>query len=358
MTVRNPVAIGFCFLFFAWAFCDFSPAEDNAQLTKIDEGVYAGIVSPDGNAVGNSGVVIMGQGVLVFDTHFTPEAGRELLEQIRSVTSKPVRYVVNSHFHPDHTHGNQAMAGAQLIGSTLTRRDMLDVDLSSMKKTAEVAQKQLEKLRNEISGEEDPSRIQALQRQIRSREEYLAAMSRQEILPPFVTLDDSLTIKDGQREVQLLLPGPGHTEGDTILFLPDRKIAFLGDLFFNQAIPNVQDAHMLEWIKTLHEVLKLNADIFIPGHGPIGMREDVEAFLGYFEDLEALVESAIDRGDSMDQAVREIRVPEKYSFYLFQNFFPSNIQKMYSEIKALKIIQIPVEGPEDLKTPRIDTNDF
>jgi cyclase len=271
-----------------------------------------------------------------------------LLSQIRSVTSKPVRYVVNSHFHPDHTHGNQAFMDALFIGSTLTRRDVLNIDLASMNRAVATAQNQLERLRRDTAQVDNAVQGQR-QRDIKSREGYLETMSHQKIVPPIVTLDDSMIIQDGKEEVKLLWLGSGHTEGDTVLFLPRERIAFLGDLFFNEAIPNVQDACMLDWVKTLRDALKLEADKFVPGHGPVGSRKDVETFLGYLEEIKSLVESAIARGVTMDQATKEIQVPAKYSSYKFQDFFPSNIQKMFSEIKAMKIPSSPMDGPQKKK---------
>jgi cyclase len=341
MTALKPV--GFFLAALVSAFCFSNPAENNSELKKIAANVYVRIVSPDSNAVGNAGLVVFERAALVFDTHFTPEAGREFLGQIRSVTSKPVRYVVNSHFHPDHTHGNQAFIDALVIGSTIARRDVLNVDLASMNRAVATAQNQLEKLRREPG--EDNTAVQGQRlRDIKAREDYLETMARLKIMPPIVTLDDSLIIQDGKEEAKLLLLGAGHTEGDTVMFLPREKIAFLGDLYFSEAIPNVQDACMLDWIKTLREALKLEADKFIPGHGPVGTRKDVETFLGYLEEIKSLVEGAIAGGAGMEQATRDILVPTKYSSYKFQDFFPSNIQKMFSEIKAMNIASSPMEG--------------
>jgi cyclase len=319
---------------------------------KLDDTVYADIVSPDGNAVGNAGVVILDQSVLVFDTHFTPEAGAALLASIRSVTSKPVRYVVNSHWHADHTHGNQVFADAQLIGSANTRRDVLQIDVPSFERTMSITQNQLEKLSQDIQKEADAARTRRLREQIKVREDYVQTMSRLKIMAPFVILDDYLTIQDKTDEARILFLGPGHTDGDIVLFLPTHRTVFVGDLFFNKAIPNVQDGSVLQWMKTLEEVLKLDADTFVPGHGPVGTKKDVEAFLHYFQGLKASVEQAIDLGDSMDQAVHEIEVPAKYSTYQFQNFFPSNVQKMYSEIQALR----QEDEPEE-ESPKSETKE-
>jgi glyoxylase-like metal-dependent hydrolase (beta-lactamase superfamily II) len=145
-----------------------------------------------------------------------------------------------------------------------------------------------------------------------------------------------LSIVDGGREVQLLYLGAGHTDGDIVLYLPQEKVVFLGDLFFNDAIPNVEDANVLEWMKTLDEALKLDAKTYVPGHGQVGSRPEVEKFLTYFNDLKALVEPAIGRGDTVEQVVRDLHVPPKYASYSFQSFFAANLQKMYAEVKALQ----------------------
>lgn len=330
--------------------CVFSPAKENGELTRLAENVYARIVTPDGNAVSNSGVVILDHSVLVFDTHFTPEAGQSLLTAIRSITPKPVLYVVNSHAHADHTHGNQAFPDAQLIGSSATRRDVLQVDLPSLKRTAGITQSQIDQLRKELSKQTDASEGKRLAEQIKSRQDYLQSISRLKILAPVVTFDDTLKIQDGKQEVRLLYLGKGHTDGDVVMFLPALKIAFLGDLFFNNAIPNVQDASILPWTKTLDEVLKLDAEKFVPGHGAIGTKKDVERFRTYFEELQSLVKESVERGDSMEQATKDLVVPAKYSSWSFQNFFPSNIQKMYAELKALQTPAPPVPARQPTKT--------
>jgi glyoxylase-like metal-dependent hydrolase (beta-lactamase superfamily II) len=316
----------------------------------LTDGIYARIVHPDGNAVGNSGFIVLQKGVLVFDTHFTPEAGRELLEDIRTVTSKPVRYVVNSHYHPDHTHGNQAFPGAQVIANRGTREDILQKDLPSLNRTIQVAQSQLERMQSTAAKETDPRRLETLKQQIRSQQEYLSTLSKLKIIPPFVVLEDYLSVQDGFREVRIQFLGPGHTDTDTILYIPSERIVFCGDLFFKDAIPNVQDADILKWMETIKQILKLDADRFVPGHGIVGNRRDVEEFLAYFEGLRLLVEPYVTRGEGVERAIGEIRVPAEYSGYRFMNFFRANVQKMYAELKMLQLLSIPIEGPKKPKS--------
>jgi glyoxylase-like metal-dependent hydrolase (beta-lactamase superfamily II) len=307
------------------------------NLSRLAEGVFAQIVSSDSDAVSNSGVVVLDSGVLIFDTHFTPEAGEALLEKVKAVTPRTVRYLVNSHFHPDHTHGNQAFATVrQIIGSSNTRRDMLQKDLPNLNRMQLIAQGQLEQLSKDLGQEQDAKKQEALRAQLNLRQAFMRRMGALKILAPVMTLDDSLNIIDGGREVQLLYLGVAHTDGDAVLYLPQEKIVFLGDIFFNDAVPNVEDANMLEWMKTLEQALKLDAKTFVPGHGQVGTRSDVEEFLKYVEDLRALVEPAVTRGDTLEQVIRDLHIPPKYASYGSQDFFPANLQKMYAELKVLQ----------------------
>jgi len=219
-------------------------------MVKIEEGVYARIVKPEGDAVSNAGIVVLYDSVVVFDTHFTPEAGKELLAAVRSITHKPVRYVVNSHWHADHTHGNQVFKDANIIGSTIARRGVLENDLPSLNRTIGITQRQLERLRDDAKRAQNARRAEQFRTQIRARENYLQNMSQLKITAPFVTLDDSLVIQEGPSEVHIRFLGAGDTEGACILWLPFRKIAFVGDLVFVRAIPNVQNADILQWMET------------------------------------------------------------------------------------------------------------
>ncbi len=322
-----------------------SAPEKGTDLTQLADNVYARIVNPDGDAVGNSGILVLEQSVLVFDTHFTPEAARALLASIRSVTPKPVRYVVNSHFHPDHTHGNQVFENAQIIGSANTRRYILESDLPSLNRTINNTRTQIRKLQREMEKADDSLQRQNYRDQVRSRQRYLDDLLRLHILAPQVTTDDSMTILEGEKAVELRFLGKGHTDGDLVLIFPWARVVFLGDLFFNEAIPNVQDASILQWMDTLQRVLKIEADIFVPGHGAVGDKKAVERFLNYFKELKTLVEAAMARGDSMEQSIDEMRIPAKYSEYRFQNFFPANVQRMYEELRAMQIASAADENP-------------
>ena len=191
-----------------------------------------------------------------------------------------------------------------------------------MNRSLNIAQTQLARMRRELLKERDRDLQTSLRNQIRQRQEFVDRISKIRVIPPILTLDDRLTVKDATREIQVFHVGTGHTDGDLILFLPRERIAFLGDLFFNRALPNAQDSFLLPWIATLGAILKLEADVFVPGHGPVGNRDQLKQFLEYLEDLKASVEPKVSRGDSMEQVLHDLQVPAKYASFDFQNFFP------------------------------------
>lgn len=320
-----------------------SSPKEAGDCEKLAEGVYAQIARPDDESVvSNSGFVILERCVLVFDTHYTPEAGQALLAKIRSITPKPVRFIVNSHYHADHTHGNPAFPGScQIIGTAAARRDALQKDAAALKRALNASQEQIEKLKKEVSDTPDAAAKARATAQIRIRQEFADGISRMRLLPPVVTVEDKLVVREGKREIELFSIGVGHTEGDLVLYLPAEKIVFTGDLFFNAALPNTQDANILEWMKTLSTLSQLDAIRFVPGHGPVGTKSDILAFLAYFEELKSMVEPAVSRGDTLDQVIRDTRVPGKYSGYRFQQFFSANVQQIYTELKA----QLPTAPP-------------
>ena len=316
---------------------------------KLAEAVYVHIAQPDSDAVSNAGFVVLQNSVLIFDSHSTPEAGQRLLAEIREITPKPVRYILNSHYHADHTHGNQALGPAQqIISATNARRDVLQKDIPSMNFSLGMARSQLEKMQKDLLASANVQEQSALRNKIRDRREFVDRMARLKILVPTMTVDERIDLHESMLNLELLYLGRGHTDGDLVLFIPKDRIVFTGDLFYNSALPYTQDASLLEWVATLGELLKLEADIFVPGHGPCGTRDNVKEFKSYLEELKSLVEPGVARGDSMQQILRDVRLPSRYASYNFQNFFQANLQKMYVELKS----QLPpTPPPEPVKKP-------
>src|SRR6266704_6892552 len=244
-------------------------ADEDFQLVKVAEGVYAAIAKPGGLASGNAGFVIGDDGVLMFDTFFTPAAIEELICEIQSLTKLPIKYAVNSHYHLDHTGGNQVLVERGipiiahdnvLIWQTTKNKRFLPAPEDLQKRKADAA-KQL----SETPEDQKDKRAQ-LERQIHR----LDAMMTIKLTNPTVTFGSGLVhLYLGKREV-VLFTLPGHTGGDVLAYVPDANVVFTGDMGWSKTLPNLIDATVNDWIPTLDRITSQYPTAkFIPAHGEV-----------------------------------------------------------------------------------------
>src|SRR2546425_11060415 len=244
-------------------------ADEDFQLVKVAEGVYAAIAKSGGLASGNAGFIIGDDGVVIFDTFFTPTAIEELIGEIQKLTNKPIKYAVNSHYHLDHTGGNQVLVerGVPIIAhdnvlkwQTVKNKRFLPAPEELQKRKADAA-KQLSE-----TPEDQKDKRGQLERQIRR---YDAMMSIKLTNPTKTFGSGTLRLKLGKREV-ILATLPGHTGGDVFAYVPDANVVFTGDLGWSKTLPNLVDATVNDWIPTLDKMLvQYPTAKFVPGHGNV-----------------------------------------------------------------------------------------
>jgi len=311
-------------------------AEDDFQLVKVADGVYAAIAKPGGLASGNAGFVIGDDGVLIFDTFFTPAAIEELIGEIQSLTKLPIKYAVNSHYHLDHTGGNQVLVARGvpiiahdnvMIWQTTKNRRFLPAPEELQKRKADAAKQLAE------TPEDQKDKRAQLERQIRR----LDAMMAIKLTNPTKTFGaGTMRLKLGKREV-ILATLPGHTGGDVFAYVPDANVVFTGDLGWSKTLPNLVDATVNDWIPTLDKILGQYSNAkYIPGHGNVADAADIRDFRDYLADLRARVTKGLADGLTVDQAREQLKLPEKYQGLAFQNFAAPNVEDMYKELKGTK----------------------
>ena len=311
-------------------------AEDDFEIVKVADGVYAAVAKPGGLASGNAGFVIGDDGVLIFDTFFTPAAISELIGEIESLTKLPIKYAVNSHYHLDHTGGNQVLVARGIpifahdnvmIWQTTKNKRFLPAPAELEKRRADAA-KQLA----QIPADQKDKRAQ-LERQIHR----LEAMMTITLTNPTITFSSgAIHLRLGKREV-ILTTMPGHTGGDVIAYVPDANVVFTGDLGWSKTLPNLVDATVNDWIPTLDKiVVQYPTAKFVPGHGAVADAADIKNFRDYLEDLRSSVKQGIATGLTIDQAKQQLKLPEKYKAFAFQNFGTPNVEDMYKELKGTK----------------------
>ena len=239
-------------------------------LEEVAPGVYFATATGKVNLVSNAMIVVNDDDVLVVDSHITPDAGNGLIATVKGLTDKPIRYLVNSHYHFDHAHGNQVFPeSTTIIGHEFTREKLMGDPLSEQTFQViggpEYEESVIAGLEERLAGAEAEEKA-GLEAQIEMMKRHVASLREVVPTPPNVTLSDKLTLYRGAREIQLLHLGRGHTGGDVVVYIPSEGIAFTGDLFYDGA-PYLGDAFANEFPDTLNKLKELGPKIGV-AHDP------------------------------------------------------------------------------------------
>ena len=281
---------------------------DAAGLVRLSDHSYAYISagpSVEDGLGANSGFVVGSEGVLVVDTRLTHSLALELLDAIESVTGAPIRYVVNTHYHPDHTWGNSVFKdeGAVILASPETKRDL------------------------EIF---TPVYLEFYRGH--NRETYERLKDVQLTLPDS-TFDGRRTINLGDVDVVLERFKSGHTAGDCIVTVPSERIVFTGGLLSQGYHPNLGDpgSDLHNWLEILEAINALKPKYIVPAQGGVCRRGALSEQNDYIEALRGLCIEAIKNGTPVEDAAFSITVPGAESF-LQPNILPFNVQMVYRHV--------------------------
>ena len=244
----------------------------------------------------NSGVIATAEGVVVLDALSSEAIARQERQAIADVIKQPVRYLVSSTFHNNYTWGNVAYSDVIKIGHEDYRTDLL----AQMK-------------RDHASAEEQKARL------------------------PQITYRDRLTIHLGGKEIQVLYLGKGHTRSDSIIFVPQDRIAYVSELFFSDQFLYINDGYGVSWLKTLDAVEALPADILVPGHGPIPenpreTRQSLHRFRQMLVDVHDAVQKEIARGATEDQAAAAVMLPQYEQMQGYKSQREVAVRRTYREL--------------------------
>ncbi|MCX7815380.1 MAG: MBL fold metallo-hydrolase [Tepidimonas ignava] len=260
----------------------------------------------------NTGVVIGDDAVLVADTQATPAMAADVIRRIREVTDKPIKYVVLSHYHAVRVLGASAYQPEHIIAS----QDTYDLIVER--------------------GEADKaSEIGRFPRLFRAVETIPPGLTW-----PTITFTGKMTLWLGKLEVQLLQLGRGHTKGDTVVWLPQERILFSGDLVEFDATPYAGDAYFRDWPKTLDNIAALQPAKLVPGRGAaLTTPEQVQAGLAgtkaFIEDVRAAVEEGVRAGKDLRAVYKETyaRLQPKYGrWVIFDHCMPFDVTRCYDEV--------------------------
>ena len=284
---------------------------------QVAEGIYLFRTAPYGEVGldGNSIAIIGSDGVLVFDTNGTPAAAATVLAQIRALTSQPVRYIVNSHWHWDHWYGTevytQAFPDVKVIAHEKTKMMMagpaLDFNKPGLEQQLPAYLAQLEqRIAKAEAATPPPANLAQLKQALADGRFFLEQKNSVHHTLPNQTYTDTLTLRLGDREIQVRHHDRAITPGDSFLYLPKEKIVVAGDLLINP-VTYALSSYPTGWIKTLEYIDSLNASIIVPGHGePLGDEKLLKATIAVLKDLVRRGADAKARGLDPDTARAEI----------------------------------------------------
>ncbi|MGV2940437.1 MBL fold metallo-hydrolase [Mesobacillus sp. LC4] len=305
--------------------------------TEIHKGVYAAVVKDGLGALGNAGFVDLGDGILIFDTFMVPEAASELRRVAEEQTGKPVKYVVNSHYHGDHTNGNVVFKDAVIISTALTRQKMQESyenrDIPAMKAGMDSYFAQLEE---RIAKEQNEQLRIALEYDLSDKRKYAESLDLIEEVLPTVLFEDKLVLQGSERTVELYHFGGGHTESDLFMYLPDEQVLFAGDLVFvnNHAWMGHGNPH--EWLTILEKMQKFAVSSIVPGHGNAGSHEDLQNTKEYIEDMIHFVSEMNQKGKLVEELMAE-HMLEKYSKMDSPHVYEWNLNFLYGYLSQREV---------------------
>lgn len=302
-------------------------------LNDVAEGVFAAISVPGTGSLGNAAIIDLGDATLVVDTFTTIEAAEDLQAAAQHLTGRTASYVINTHWHSDHTSGNQVFTPtAQIISTSITReimegfvRDRLAQQLAN----PEVIYQAIDELEEKIQQELDGKLRKEMEWENATDREYMKMLPDLLYSLPTITFDQQMTIHGSHRSVELITFGGGHTQSDAFVYIPEDKIAVMGDLVLSKHHPVMTYANPQEWLNILEKVELLGLETIIPGHGEVCSLKELHEVKGYITSIRNIVTDAIQKKESIDS----ISVPQPYQDWYFTAYFKTNLKAVEDKIK-------------------------
>jgi cyclase len=278
------------------------------DVKKVADGVWAAVAAPAYKVNCNTAIIEDDDGVTVVDTHSKPSAARVIVQRLRELTRKPVRFVVNTHFHWDHWHGNEvypaAYPGAEVVTNQLTREAMVRKGLKRIQDHVRTVPAEIVKLRADLAAASHERRP-TLERDLRLAEAYLAEVRALKPALPTLAFERTMTLYRRDREIHLLHLGRAHTEGDVFVHLPREKVVITGDAVIGWT-PYMGDGYPEDWAATLDRLAQLDFTHIIMGHGDVAGRDWLRTFRGYVHDMVEAVRRESATGATLDEVKQRV----------------------------------------------------
>jgi glyoxylase-like metal-dependent hydrolase (beta-lactamase superfamily II) len=264
------------------------------EIEKVAEGVYAALANGRALINCNAAIFERERDLLIVDAHSQPSAVYALVAQIRrEVTQKPVRYVVATHLHGDHTQGLPAYRkiapSANIIASETTRQLLIEMGSQRLKSAVDAIPASVDSFNQKLAAAKNAEERAYYQELIAQSRAFLNEMRTVPVELPDVTFGDQMAVHDKAQELYLSFRGRGHTAGDVVIYSPSRRALATGDLLHG-FFPNINDGYPKAWPGTLRSIQQLDYEKVIGGHGGVlQSRDRAEQVRGYLDELVEIV---------------------------------------------------------------------
>lgn len=335
MSKSNLFCLVMVVLFLSAAALAGQPVPAEIRAVPVTGGLYL----MEGLGGGNVAFLATDEGVLVVDSGTTPEEGKRIVEEIAKVSDKPIRFLVLTHYHGDHTFGLQAYPPTTVvIAQQNTADNMRSLNEPRLRGMMEkqmpgmiAAQKQkVDKLRKkkgkELAKEEET---------LKELETQLAELKELRFVYPAVTFQTKLSVFLGGQEIEVVHPGRAHTDGDALVHFPGLKVLHAGDLLFAASYPYIgaeAGADTANWIAAIERAASWDVETVIPGHGSVTDKQGFLKMAAYLSQLREMVKGAIAAGKSLDEAKKMPPLPA-WKGFARERQLPANIEAVYKELK-------------------------
>jgi glyoxylase-like metal-dependent hydrolase (beta-lactamase superfamily II) len=279
-------------------------------FNKIADGVYHAVGTGNLVVMSNATVIEGDRDVLVVDSHVSPGGAWALREELKAITPKPIRFVVNTHFHFDHAHGNQIYGpDVEIVGHEFVRQQILagkSMDSPAREFFVGGVPNTIAALEKRLAAANDDKTRADLERQLAVQRNHLEGTNAVKPTPPTITLTHAMTLHRGAREIRLLHLGRAHTAGDVVVYLPKERIIATGDLLV-EGTSYMGDAYFTEWIDTIEALKKVDFDTVLPGHGnAFTGKAKLEHWQAYLRDFWTQAQKFHKAGVPWEEAAKQV----------------------------------------------------
>ena len=279
-------------------------------FNKITDGVYHAVGTGSLVVMSNATIIEGDRDVLVVDSQVSPGGAWALREELKAITAKPIRWVVNSHYHFDHSHGNQIYGPeVEIIGHEFARQQMVagkSQDSPARDFYVGGVPAAIRGLEQRLAAATDDKTRVTIQNQLDIQKNHLEGTNAVKPTPPTMTVTQTMTLHRGGREIRVLFLGRGHTAGDVVVYLPKERMVATGDLLVN-GTSYMGDAFFTEWVDTIEALKKLDIGTVLPGHGAAFTdMAKLDHWQAYMRDFWAQAQKFHKAGTPWDEAAKQV----------------------------------------------------